>query len=169
VGFAVTGWYATSAAWWVPLERDARRRLGPTLRHRYGPGRLWPPEDPRTASYFVDGLDVVGDPEPVDVEIRFYAEPAYPTYGLPAGEYPRVFAKPGATSPHRYPDGSLCIWFPWDPQQQRWSSDKGLLELIELTRQHLFQNYWRRFRIWLIEDASHGPPKRTARKAGAAA
>jgi hypothetical protein len=170
VGTSVTDWYATSAAWWVPLERDARRRLGPTLRHRLGPARLWQPEDGRMSTYFVEGLEVIGDPDPIDVEIRFYAAPPYDTYGLPASEYPRVFAKPGATSKHRHPDGSLCLWAPWDPPQRRWTADKGLLELIELTRQHLFlENYWRRFKIWLLEDAPHGLPKHRKWKRGDAA
>jgi hypothetical protein len=163
VGVTVTGWYATDAAWWAPLDRDARRRLGPALRHRYGPARLRHREDTRTLSYFVDGLDVVGDRDPVDVEIRFYAEPPYDTYGLAPSEYPRVFAKPGASSKHRQPDGSLCLWTPWDPPDRRWTADKGLLELIELTRQHLFlENYWRRFKVWLVQDSPHGLPRPAA-------
>lgn len=159
----MTSWYATDAAWWAPLERDARRRLGPVLRRRYGPARLWHHHDLRMLTYFVDGLEVVGDPDPVDVEIRFHAAPPYDTFGLPAGDYPRVFAKAGVTSKHRYPDGSLCLWTPWDPPRRRWTAEKGLLELIELTRQHLFlENYWRRFQVWLVEDSPHGLPRATA-------
>jgi len=163
VGLSVIDWYGTTAAWRAPLERDARRRLGPAVRHSLGSARLWPPEDNRLLTYFVDGLDVVGDPDPIEVEIRFYAAPPYPTYGLPAQDYPRVFAKPGASSKHRHPDGSLCLWAPWDPPERRWTCDDGLLELIELTRQHLFlENYWRRYRRWLLQDAPHGLPRTTS-------
>jgi hypothetical protein len=156
----VTGWFGTTAAWWVRLERDARRRLGPALRHWIGPEAVWQKDDPRVLVYYIDGMDVVGDARPVDVEIRFYADPPYDTYGLAPEDYPRVFANRGATSPHRMPDGSLCIWYPWDPPHRRWTAEKGLLELVELTRQHLFlENYWRRYNIWPVEDSPHGPPR----------
>jgi hypothetical protein len=47
------------------------------------------------------------------VTIDFYATPPYACWGLPPEEYPRVFADPGASSPHRMPDDdALCLWFP---------------------------------------------------------
>lgn len=48
MGLVLIDWYATSAAWWVPVERDARRLLGPTLQHRLGPSRLWHHLDTQT-------------------------------------------------------------------------------------------------------------------------
>jgi hypothetical protein len=160
MGAPVTDWYGTRAAWWAPLERDARRRFGPALRHRIGPPRIWHRDDPRTLAYFVGGLEVIGEPAPVDVEIRFHAEPPYDTYGLLAQDYPHVFAKTGARSIHRLQDGSLCLFAPFDPPERRWTSDKGLLDLIELTRQHLFYEVcWRVDRKWPAEDAPHGLPQ----------
>ncbi|MQA86677.1 MAG: hypothetical protein GEV03_19090 [Streptosporangiales bacterium] len=158
MGAGVTVWYGAAAAWWAPLERDARRRCGPALRHRYG----YDYGEGHRLVYLLSGLDVVGDPDPVDVTITFYANPPYPTYGLPPQDSPRVHAKVNATSKHRYPDGALCLWYPLDPPDRRWTSDKGLLDLIEITRRHLFlENYWRATGghhggEWLIEDAPHG-------------
>ncbi|MET0522405.1 MAG: hypothetical protein ABW156_10610 [Jiangellaceae bacterium] len=97
----------------------------------------------------------------------YYADPPYPTYGLPAQDFPKVFAKPGATSKHRYRhDDSLCLWQPQDPTESRWTSDKGLLDLIEITRRHLvLENYWRETGgehggIWVLPDAPHGLDRR---------
>ncbi|MFI5494536.1 hypothetical protein [Actinoplanes sp. NPDC051859] len=95
--------------------------------------------------------------------IRFYAKPPYGTYGLPPEDFPRVFAKPGATSKHRYPrDDALCLWQPHDPPDARWTSSKGLLDLIEVARRHLFlENHWRETGgpnggEWVLPDAPHG-------------
>jgi hypothetical protein len=147
-------WCGATLAWWAPLDRDARHRFGPTLRHEYGYGKL---------TYYVDRLEVIGDPEPVDVEIRFYAEPSYDTYGLPPQDFPRVHAKSGASSKHRYGwDDALCLWQPDDPADERWTSDKGLLDLIEIIRRYLFlENYWRdtgghHGGEWILEEAPHG-------------
>ncbi|OIK06907.1 hypothetical protein [Streptomyces monashensis] len=56
-------------AWWTPLERDARRQFGDTLRHSYRRDSL---------PYELTGLDVIGEPNPIDVRIRFHADPSYP-------------------------------------------------------------------------------------------
>jgi hypothetical protein len=156
----VTDWYGRRLSWWAPLEAAARRRLGPTLSHRHTADPVCVRDECEMLVYRVKGLDVIGDPEPIDAEIRFYQTPPYATYGLPADNYPRVFAKPGATSKHRMPDDALCIWMPLDPPERRWTHYKGLLELVELTRQHLFlENHWRQTGVWLLEDAPHGLPR----------
>lgn len=147
-------WYGETAVWWAPVERDARRRFGPTLSVEYGD---------RSLTYVVHELDVIGDPQPVAVTIQFFADPPYETYGIPPQDFPRVYAKPGATSKHRYPnDDALCLWCPEDSPDQRWTSSKGLLDLIEITRRHLYlENYWRATGghnggCWLLDDAPHG-------------
>jgi hypothetical protein len=147
-------WYGATLAWWAPLEREARHRFGPTLQYKYGRGTL---------TYVVEGLGVIGDSDPVTMTIRFYAKPPYDTYGLPPEDFPRVFAKPGATSKHRYPDDdALCLWHPHDPPDARWTSSKGLLDLIEIAHQHLFlENHWRETGgpdggEWVLPDAPHG-------------
>ncbi|WP_146231191.1 hypothetical protein [Micromonospora sicca] len=158
----MTDWYGRRASWWVPLEAAARRRLGPTLSHQYVFEPACYARECEILVYRIEALEVIGDPEPVDVTIRFHKLPPYDTYGLPPQDYPRVFAKPGATSKHRMPDdGALCMWMPLDPPHRRWTHHKGLLELVELTRQHLFlENYWRQNDgVWLLEDAPHGLPR----------
>jgi hypothetical protein len=37
---------------------------------------------------------------------------------------------------------TLCIWYPDDPPEQRWSPGDGLLTLIEMTRVRLFKEGW---------------------------
>ncbi|WP_143226971.1 hypothetical protein [Actinomadura mexicana] len=96
------------------------------------------------------------------MSIEFFADPPYTTYGQPPEDHPRVWAKTGASSPHRNPDGSLCLWYPLDSESRRWTSDKGLLDLIWIVQRHLFlENYWRmsgghRGGKWILEDAPHG-------------
>ncbi|WP_225858943.1 hypothetical protein [Streptomyces albicerus] len=149
-------WYGAQPAWWAPLERDARRRFGSALRHTYRRDSL---------TYELTGLDVIGEPDPIDVNISFYKEPPYLTYGLKPQDFPRVHAKPRAPSKHRYSeDDALCLWHPLDPEERRWTSSKGLLDLIEIVRTHLFlEHYWRltggeHGGQWLVEDAPHGMP-----------
>jgi hypothetical protein len=116
-------------------------------------------------TYELSGLDVIGEPAPVNVKVRFYENPPYATYGQGPRDFPRVHAKPGASSKHRYSDdGALCLWHPLDPEERRWTSAKGLLDLIEIIRTHLFlEHYWRltggeHGGRWLVEDAPHGMP-----------
>jgi hypothetical protein len=149
-------WYGVQPAWWAPLERDARRRFGSALLHTYHRGSL---------TYELSGLDVIGEPAPVNVKVRFYENPPYATSGQGPRDFPRVHAKPGASSKHRYSDdGALCLWHPLDPEERRWTSAKGLLDLIEIIRTHLFlEHYWRltggeHGGRWLVEDAPHGMP-----------
>lgn len=52
---------------------------------------------------------------------------------------------------------TLCIWYPDDPPEQRWSPGDGLLTLIEMTRVRLFKEGWyRETGEWLGEEISRG-------------
>jgi hypothetical protein len=89
--------------------------------------------------------------EPRNVEIRFEK-------GSP--RTPRVFVDGPTDSPHRYPDGSLCMWYPWDPPEQRWVFSDRLLVLLNYIQVHLFREaWWREKGEWLGPEAPHGPPK----------
>jgi hypothetical protein len=46
-------------------------------------------------TYTITGLDVIGDIDPVDLAIRFYADTPYPTYGLLSHDYPGFSRSPG--------------------------------------------------------------------------
>jgi hypothetical protein len=54
----------------------------------------------------------------------------------------KVFADGPSESPHRYKDGSLCMWRRKDPPELRWLPKHGLVALIEMTRRHLFREAW---------------------------
>ena len=148
-------WFGAEAAWWAPFERDARRRYGELLTIVLAHRRV---------TYRHAGLEVPGRFAAIPVTVEFYAAPPYDCYGLSAQDYPRVFADPGVSSPHRMPDDSLCLFFPRDGER-RWRSEDGLLSLLNITRDHLFfELHWResRGRSWLGPEAPHGLPGKRA-------
>ena len=146
----VESWYGASAAWRIPLERDAFRLYGRQIRLH---------QTATTLTYIHAGLRVRGRVDPVPVAIQF---DIHPRYGLAAKDYPRVFADPGAQSKHRMLDDSLCLYYVGDPADRRWTSDKGLLSLLGLIADHLFfEGYWRSTGgeskgLWLAPEAPHG-------------
>lgn len=150
----MTDWYGATVAWWAPFERDARRADGDLITVELGLDRI---------IYRHAGLEVPGRLDLVPVRVEFYETPEYPTYGLPAQDYPRVFADPGADSPHRMPDGALCLFFPGDPADRRWTSKDGLHALLGLVRDHLFfELHWRATGRWLGPEAPHGFGRKSA-------
>lgn len=123
----------------------------------------------RVLVYEHAGLDVPARRRPVSVRIEFHEDPDYDTYGLPAPDYPRVFADPGAVSKHRLPGDALCLWFPRDPDDRRWHHGDGLVTLFNNVRNHLFfEDHWRATGghggpgqpegTWLGDEAPHGFP-----------
>lgn len=71
-------------------------------------------------------------------------------------DMPRVRSDGPTESPHRYEDGSLCMWYPRDPVSQRWVFKDGLLDLLDLTVNHLSrEGIWRRTREWPGPEAPH--------------
>jgi hypothetical protein len=77
-------------------------------------------------------------------------------YVLPVG--------PSRAWHHRYPFepaagafGQLCMWYPADPPYLTWTWTKGLVDLVEIARRHLwFEEHFRRTGTWPVEDAPHG-------------
>lgn len=154
-----TSWYGLQPWWQILLEATARREHGTELRAHLELDRL---------TYRIP-LEVRGRRDPVAVIVRFFAEPPYPCWGLPPEEYPRVFAAPGRTSPHRMPDDdALCLYYPDSPPKQRWRPEHGLLALLDLTRDHLFfEDHWwatggRCGGEWLGDEQPHGFPRQAA-------
>jgi len=137
----------------VAFEASARRAYPGQLTHTLAPGRL---------TYRIE-LDVIGRIGPVPITTEFWANPPYGCYGLNPADYPRVYAEPGAASPHRMPDdNALCLWYPADSATRRWTADKGLLDLLDITADHLlYEQYWRATGgehdgIWAGDEAEHG-------------
>lgn len=59
-------------------------------------------------------------------------------------------------SPHRYRSGALCMWYPDDPESQRWVASDGLLALLTHVKIHLFREaYWRETGHWVGPQAPH--------------
>jgi len=153
LNLGLDNWYGSSPAWRVAIEAEARRIHGDTLQVVEGPYAL---------AYRIK-LDVRGPKDLVSVVIVFYAQPPHDTYGLPAQDYPRVWAERGMSSKHRMPDDdALCLYYPGDPSSRRWTAGKGLLDLLDLIVDHLgYESYWRATGghdggIWLGDEAEHG-------------
>ncbi len=59
-------------------------------------------------------------------------------------------------SPHRFSDGTLCMWYPGDPPENRWVFEDGLVPLLGLTAVHLLREaWWRDTGEWLGPEAPH--------------
>lgn len=56
--------------------------------------------------------------------------------------------------------GGLCLWFPGDRPDRRWSWSWGFDAFVRLVRDHLWhEEDARRFGVWPVEDAPHGWPE----------
>lgn len=74
-----------------------------------------------------------------------------------APEVPCVYTDGPSESPHRYADGALCMWFPYDPPEQRWTRNDGPVALLGHVVAHLLrEEWWRRTGEWPGEEAPHG-------------
>ena len=81
---------------------------------------------------------------------------------------PKITADGPTDSPHRYDTRQLCIWYPGDPEEQRWVLRDGLLILLGLIALHLFREaWWRETGEWPGPEASHPPGDASPARAGA--
>jgi hypothetical protein len=61
---------------------------------------------------------------------------------------------------HRWREGNMCMWFPSDAPEKKWTVDKGLLALIEMALVHVFKERYAKEHPgepWLGEEAPHAP------------
>ena len=97
----------------------------------------------------------------------FQAEFGLAVPGLPArqvrivfagrGTAPSVYADGPRKSPHRYDDGSLCMWYPGDPHTGRWTRRDGAAALLGHITAHLLrEEWWRNTGEWVGEEVTHG-------------
>lgn len=69
------------------------------------------------------------------------------------GGDPRVFAHGLKDLRHVNGDGSLCLWYPTDSSDRRWTHNKGLVSLLDLVALHLYKED--RFKVtgkWLGDE-----------------
>jgi len=79
-------------------------------------------------------------------------------FGPAASVVPRVYTNVPSESPHRYRDGSLCMWYPDDPAEQRWTRrDEPSVLLGHIVAHLLREEWWRRTGEWPGTEAEHQP------------
>jgi len=60
-------------------------------------------------------------------------------------------------SPHRNGETLLCLYYPHDPPERRWTEHRGLQTLSAMARQHLAaEHIWRTDDVWVLDEAPHG-------------
>lgn len=78
-------------------------------------------------------------------------------FSLRSPDIPHVFVNGPEQSPHRYKDGSLCMWFPGDPPEARWRPVNGPSALLGHIAAHLVKEQWhRRTGEWPGDHVGHG-------------
>jgi hypothetical protein len=69
---------------------------------------------------------------------------------------PRVYVDGPSDSPHRYDDGTLCMWHPKDAPPMRWTPEAGPADLVIRIAVHLIKEEWfRRCGEWVGEEVTH--------------
>lgn len=77
-------------------------------------------------------------------------------FGPAAPTVPHVYTDRPSDSPHRYSDGSLCMWYPGDPAEQRWTRGNGPVALLGHIVAHLLrEEWWHLTGEWPGEEARH--------------
>lgn len=117
--------------------------------------------------YRHDGVDVQGRIVRAPVTIVFKPTRWYPGDDrvLDGRDFPSVYAD-HRDGLHRFADGALCLYYPRDLAQRRWTSEKGLRALISLAADHLFfEDVYRDTDEWIAPQAEHGFPAERRRAA----
>ncbi|MGW2649870.1 hypothetical protein ACWC2T_34415 [Streptomyces sp. NPDC001393] len=106
-----------------------------------------PPRRHRGGFALAIKLDV---PDVTEQTVTIVFNPAAP-------EMPYVYTDGPSESPHRYSDGALCMWFPYDPPELRWTRSDGSAALLGHVVAHLLrEEWWRSTGEWPGEEAPHG-------------
>ena len=80
------------------------------------------------------------------------------------GFAPSVYADGPTDSRHRYSDGSLCMWYPHDPDDARWTRRDGAAALLGHITAHLLrEEWWRKTGEWVGDEVSHDAEDNTDR------
>jgi len=69
---------------------------------------------------------------------------------------PSIIVDGPKESPHRYGERELCMWYPYDPKENRWIHSDGLLHLLVMIQAHLYREaWWRETDEWLGPQCEH--------------
>lgn len=83
------------------------------------------------------------------------------------GEDPLVHVDGLTESQHRYPCGALCMWYPYDPPELRWTRADSARTLLGHIVAHLVrEEWWRRTGEWVGAEAPHESPAGARMAAG---
>lgn len=70
---------------------------------------------------------------------------------------PIVTTEISTKSPHRYSNGSLCMWYPYDSDDLRWRWKDGGAALIAHIHAHLIREaWWVETGEWVGDEVEHG-------------
>ena len=187
---AGTSWYGSDPHWYEPFDEQAFAAFGKHLSvelrsdwfavgdpttTRMACGKVVPagallPGFTRELKrvYWHDGVDVQGRIARVPVKIifspvRWFAGDDRIRDGR---DFPAVYAGYFPGLEHRFADGALCLYYPRDPEQRRWTSEKRLRALLGLAADHLFfEDVFRDTGDWIAPQAAHGFPTEPGRAA----
>ena len=99
-----------------------------------------------------DGFGIAVQMKPVGVPHR-HVEVHFTNW---RPDSPSVYVDGPDDSPHRYPGGALCMWYPYDPPEARWRHNDGPGGLLGHVAAHLIKEEWfRRTGDWPGEVAPH--------------
>lgn len=86
--------------------------------------------------------------------------PAYPLAWPRGARRLWKHRNPGHGDPDEHrTSGTLCLWYPGDPDPLRWCWSDGLGAFLVRVHRHLLcEEFWRREGRWPAEDVPHGHP-----------
>jgi hypothetical protein len=105
-------------------------------------------------SAYPGGFSVAFTLNPLGVPTRH----VFITFSRRSPTDPKVIVDGPDDSPHRYSDGTLCMWYPSDSPERRWTLSEGAGALVANITAHLIREEWYRSTgEWIGEEVPHGP------------
>ncbi|MHA3684956.1 hypothetical protein ACXR2W_11950 [Leucobacter sp. HY1908] len=106
-------------------------------------------KDPRYPGGFSIEFDLQPNGVPQKRRVRI-------SFSRGAPSEPHVQVDGPTDSPHRYANGDLCMWYPFDPPERRWTLKKGAAVLVTDISVHLLKEEWfRQQGEWIGDEIVH--------------
>lgn len=101
-------------------------------------------------------LDLAPDGYPVEMVRIRVVDDLDPPVAFPLGG-PREWLHRNPEVREHAASGSLCLWYPGDPDHLKWNWRDGFETFVQIVQRHLIgEEYWRREGSWPWPDAPHG-------------